>query len=131
MMATAASFCGSSGVAMSNRWNWFCRFQSTEASTTILSPTNGATLLASAARYGFVSTRTPASVPAPPPHGASRLNAAKTAATLNHITQMMERTRSEEHTSELQSLMRSSYAVFCLKKNNINYYHILYHVPLH
>src|SRR3546814_3006731 len=28
--------------------------------------------------------------------------------------------RSEEHTSELQSLMRSSYAVFCLKKQNIN-----------
>src|SRR3546814_3846796 len=25
-------------------------------------------------------------------------------------------TRSEEHTSELQSLMRTSYAVFCLKK---------------
>src|SRR3546814_7552551 len=30
------------------------------------------------------------------------------------------RSRSEEHTSELQSLMRSSYAVFCLKKNNFN-----------
>src|SRR3546814_6607566 len=30
--------------------------------------------------------------------------------------------RSEEHTSELQSLMRISYAVFCLKKNkNIEY----------
>src|SRR3546814_3454128 len=31
--------------------------------------------------------------------------------------------RSEEHTSELQSLMRTSYAVFCLKKktDNINY----------
>src|SRR3546814_2558159 len=28
--------------------------------------------------------------------------------------------RSEEHTSELQSLMRISYAVFCLKKNNTN-----------
>src|SRR3546814_3388927 len=28
----------------------------------------------------------------------------------------MDRVRSEEHTSELQSLMRSSYAVFCLKK---------------
>src|SRR3546814_10381376 len=28
--------------------------------------------------------------------------------------------RSEEHTSELQSLMRISYAVFCLKKNNNN-----------
>src|SRR3546814_6231189 len=29
-------------------------------------------------------------------------------------------TRSEEHTSELQSLMRISYAVFCLKKNKIS-----------
>src|SRR3546814_3354515 len=29
------------------------------------------------------------------------------------------RDRSEEHTSELQSLMRISYAVFCLKKKNI------------
>src|SRR3546814_7569808 len=28
--------------------------------------------------------------------------------------------RSEEHTSELQSLMRISYAVFCLKKNKQN-----------
>src|SRR3546814_7803080 len=28
--------------------------------------------------------------------------------------------RSEEHTSELQSLMRISYAVFCLKKKNEN-----------
>src|SRR3546814_5832160 len=28
-----------------------------------------------------------------------------------------ERTRSEEHTAELQSLMRISYAVFCLKNN--------------
>src|SRR3546814_4375787 len=30
--------------------------------------------------------------------------------------------RSEEHTSELQSLMRISYAVFCLKKKNNNTY---------
>src|SRR3546814_9940748 len=29
--------------------------------------------------------------------------------------------RSEEHTSELQSLMRISYAVFCLKKKNIQH----------
>src|SRR3546814_8898582 len=29
-------------------------------------------------------------------------------------------TRSEEHTSELQSLMRNSYAVFCLKKKKNN-----------
>src|SRR3546814_2558038 len=31
---------------------------------------------------------------------------------------LCERHRSEEHTSELQSLMRNSYAVFCLQKNN-------------
>src|SRR3546814_6069172 len=33
--------------------------------------------------------------------------------------------RSEEHTSELQSLMRISYAVFCLKKKKkrLSYYH--------
>src|SRR3546814_5447107 len=35
--------------------------------------------------------------------------------------------RSEEHTSELQSLMRSSYAVFCLKKKNKKY-HITIHI---
>src|SRR3546814_6093695 len=31
--------------------------------------------------------------------------------------------RSEEHTSELQSLMRTSYDVFCLKKKTQPYYH--------
>src|SRR3546814_9387356 len=39
-------------------------------------------------------------------------------------------TRSEEHTSELQSLMRISYAVFCLKKkkkHTINRYTIQHH----
>src|SRR3546814_6574282 len=33
--------------------------------------------------------------------------------------------RSEEHTSELQSLMRISYAVFCLKKKNNKQYHTI------
>src|SRR3546814_9934164 len=37
--------------------------------------------------------------------------------------------RSEEHTSELQSLMRISYAVFCLKKNNIQHKQPLQHRP--
>src|SRR3546814_3075976 len=32
------------------------------------------------------------------------------------IVVVLARSRSEEHTSELQSLMRISYAVFCLKK---------------
>src|SRR3546814_5644684 len=36
------------------------------------------------------------------------------------VRQQLDDTRSEEHTSELQSLMRISYAVFCLKKKNIN-----------
>src|SRR3546814_2696206 len=34
---------------------------------------------------------------------------------------VIERLRSEEHTSELQSLMRISYAVFCLKKKKTTY----------
>src|SRR3546814_1887847 len=46
------------------------------------------------------------------------------------------RSRSEEHTSELQSLMRISYAVFCLKKkkpqkkqNTAMYQCIQYYIP--
>src|SRR3546814_4875273 len=37
-----------------------------------------------------------------------------------HIVEavLLGQQRSEEHTSELQSLMRIPYAVFCLKKNN-------------
>src|SRR3546814_6907749 len=34
------------------------------------------------------------------------------------VAEVRARNRSEEHTSELQSLMRISYAVFCLKKKN-------------
>src|SRR3546814_2262131 len=36
----------------------------------------------------------------------------------NAFAVALNATRSEEHTSELQSLMRISYAVFCLKKKN-------------
>src|SRR3546814_2620136 len=45
--------------------------------------------------------------------------------------------RSEEHTSELQSLMRISYAVFCLKKKkkplelHIPFHAQIYHTPMH
>src|SRR3546814_10614331 len=35
-----------------------------------------------------------------------------------HDNEPVEDCRSEEHTSELQSLMRNSYAVFCLKKKS-------------
>src|SRR3546814_6696313 len=38
----------------------------------------------------------------------------------NGVEQALAAHRSEEHTSELQSLMRISYAVFCLKKKTNN-----------
>src|SRR3546814_4075528 len=49
-------------------------------------------------------------------HGATDLTAMEGAAV--PIEALLRVDRSEEHTSELQSLMRISYAVFCLKKKN-------------
>src|SRR3546814_2974545 len=51
-------------------------------------------------------------------HALDDLNRA--AADIDRVTPAAKavRLRSEEHTSELQSLMRISYAVFCLKKKN-------------
>src|SRR3546814_3798279 len=45
------------------------------------------------------------------------------------IAPLTRRYRSEEHTSELQSLMRISYAVFCLTKKN--HYNKLMRVSVH
>src|SRR3546814_1750489 len=39
---------------------------------------------------------------------------------INYVVNEADPARSEEHTSELQSLMRISYAVFCLKKKKQN-----------
>src|SRR3546814_14553871 len=50
-------------------------------------------------------------------HGPRRAEAENSIASLR--VQRSNPERSEEHTSELQSLMRISYAVFCLKKKNI------------
>src|SRR3546814_3190183 len=47
----------------------------------------------------------------PPPTGAAAVNVS---------VRLSGCRRSEEHTSELQSLMRISYAVFCLKKKTIH-----------
>src|SRR3546814_4860904 len=49
-----------------------------------------------------------------PPPGASTPSPARSVTA--RFTAAVPSTRSEEHTSELQSLMRISYAVFCLKK---------------
>src|SRR3546814_8062693 len=49
------------------------------------------------------------------PEGPQGLNVGRIGALLSGLPSSV---RSEEHTSELQSLMRISYAVFCLKKKN-------------
>src|SRR3546814_8118191 len=49
-------------------------------------------------------------------HLPARACAARSSAPLAAAGRTAETARSEEHTSELQSLMRISYAVFCLKK---------------
>src|SRR3546814_10882313 len=67
---------------------------------------------------GNVPPRTPASAELPiQPHPLARgqdIGVALMAITQDHAVGRL--VRSEEHTSELQSLMRISYAVFCLKK---------------
>src|SRR3546814_9395737 len=50
-----------------------------------------------------------------PPHKAEPHEMAMT---IEPVTAFAARRRSEEHTSELQSLMRISYAVFCLNNKN-------------
>src|SRR3546814_5604916 len=60
--------------------------------------------LVSAAQQTYLATADPAGLCPYVPAG------------LAHGDQQTWRLRSEEHTSELQSLMRISYAVFCLKK---------------
>src|SRR3546814_4071899 len=49
---------------------------------------------------------------------AKKKTAAKKAPAKKPASKTVDDDRSEEHTSELQSLMRNSYAVFCSKKKN-------------
>src|SRR3546814_10404539 len=58
--------------------------------------------------------------PAPRQGIEPRARVERIACRLRHPRAMLKATRSEEHTSELQSLMRISYAVFCLKKKKTN-----------
>src|SRR3546814_10847145 len=70
--------------------------------------------------------RTHANSPAPDRHRHSQPALTKPTPTIaTHLRaarpSLAATGRSEEHTSELQSLMRISYAVFCLKKKNTPY----------
>src|SRR3546814_5586577 len=88
------------------------------------STSNGAGLGVGTSRYALaVETRTPPSAlkgvgPVPSPdsalRSASRGRPRFSSAARSAMVRALQ--RSEEHTSELQSLMRISYAVFCLKK---------------
>src|SRR3546814_10588321 len=55
-------------------------------------------------------------------HSRQRFEAGRTREQVERLVHILQvfppAARSEEHTSELQSLMRISYAVFCLKKKN-------------
>src|SRR3546814_5765237 len=66
----------------------------------------------------LMSSVVPANASRPDCHAASSARASASAESGTDTA-----TSSEEHTSELQSLMRISYAVFCLKKKNINMTH--------
>src|SRR3546814_10583050 len=55
----------------------------------------------------------------PPLEGSDKRAIKSRVAKRASLTKMSKEVRSEEHTSELQSLMRISYAVFCLKKKNL------------
>src|SRR3546814_2278102 len=71
------------------------------------------TLFRSHAQRGHFEARFEADRRARPGHGRQR--------------RRQRHHRSEEHTSELQSLMRISYAVFCLKKKTTSPIHTLQH----
>src|SRR3546814_5404378 len=66
----------------------------------------------SASRPWYIARRQVAAGPAP----SGLLPALR--GTSQRRNRSERKARSEEHTSELQSLMRNSYAVFCLKKKN-------------
>src|SRR3546814_7425513 len=90
-------------------------------------PTDAASVTASRilALSSFMSLAAPAATPIVPLLAQER-NPRAAAPWLEQIMPGRAATsnRSEEHTSELQSLMRISYAVFCLKKKKVDI-HIL------
>src|SRR3546814_995234 len=107
----------------------FCHTGSGTWSYLVLDPDRGeAALVDAVLDYDAASGRTgtqsaQALVDAVRDRGASVRWLLETHAHADHVSaaHWLKSTRSEEHTSELQSLMRISYAVFCLKKQKYKY----------
>src|SRR3546814_8235808 len=64
-------------------------------------------------------SRQPSFVPQPPPSALNKSIRVEPSFCVESASAARASVRSEEHTSELQSLMRISYAVFCLKKKKL------------
>src|SRR3546814_8927218 len=80
---------------------------------TTLFRSGGGTAVKSRKRCSMISTEAMT-----PPTADAMSRAPRPAARASTSAASLTAIRSEEHTSELQSLMRISYAVFCLKKKN-------------
>src|SRR3546814_3134428 len=81
------------------------------ASVNVRMPTRRSLSERSEEQSGLTS---PMTVPASPQDEA--VEPSQTIINMKNVQIIIKKERSEEHTSELQSLMRTSYAVFCLKK---------------
>src|SRR3546814_1692692 len=79
-----------------------------------LSHSRSATILSSAAAFASLRAFRPSSPPSDFAHSSAKI--ASSTASIDGVLIVSPLNRSEEHTSELQSLMRTSYAVLCLKK---------------
>src|SRR3546814_1894491 len=111
----ALPICGLSSSAKRRRWQVKPRSSSTDCSRSSAPPSTGVTLgqRISACASSSVSMRAVA-MRAPTSGAQQVVDRGLRTGTLIHALD----DRSEEHTSELQSLMRISYAVFWLKKKN-------------
>src|SRR3546814_9101169 len=78
--------------------------------------TNGSTLASSALSSGRCSIGSRTGISPTLPKSSTSMDQNQMITTASCTTPLQETHRTEEHTSELQSLMRLSYAVHCLKK---------------
>src|SRR3546814_6294692 len=96
------------------RFPYTTLFRSLEADNTVGMQIAGQSSLSLAVLKALGAQTAPAATPTAATPAAGARTA--TAPTATAPTAANQTARSEEHTSELQSLMRHSYAVFCLKK---------------